>query len=192
MLIYQDFSKSVTLVLWCYEAELWHIKFCKKHGKEKVLHPRGSSVGGTSSPRAVGARGCSADTSCHQMSVLQQAPDSAAVSVFTVLQFMSENHSKSSALPHFPPAVRVFCDRFLCDHWLVELWDSAGRGLRHQARVQEAYLPFRGSWRKSCPVCSAFSVNKIKWNQELRWHVKGLIPLAEAEVDAVYKLIASQ
>lgn len=52
---------------------------------------------------------------------LQQAPDSAADSVSMVPQFRCENHSKSSALPHFPPAVRVFCHWFLWDHWLVEL-----------------------------------------------------------------------
>ena len=163
-LIYKDFSKSVTLVVWYYKAELGHMQFCKKHGKEKVLHPRGNDVGGTWSPGAVGPRGCSADTSCHQMSDLQQAPDSAAVSVFMALQFVCENRGKSSALPYFSPAVRVFCHWFLWDHSLVELRGSAGRDLRHQVHVREAYLPFRGSWRKSCPISALLSLS-VKWNQ---------------------------
>lgn len=92
-----------SLVGWYSRDELWHIKFCRRGGKEKVLHPR-SCLGGTL--KAVGARDYTGIClgGCSRLQTVQ-------LSVF-----MCENHRKSSVLPHVPPAVRGFCDCFLWDH----------------------------------------------------------------------------
>lgn len=122
-----------SLIGWYSIVELWHIKFCGKHGKDKVLYPR-SCLGGTS--RALESRDCTEIClgGCSRLQTVQ-------LSVF-----MCENHRKSLVLPHIAPAVGAFCDWFLWDH---ELGFARLCVVRVKVSgMQEAHLPCRASYRE--------------------------------------------
>lgn len=102
-LIYQEFSKSVTLLVCIANLRFYKYSAVKNMGRKRYFI-QGDAVWerlqelwkkdvAVLTPLAIKCLSCSR---------LQRVP-----------QLMCGSYSKSSDLPHFPPAVRVFCDWFL-------------------------------------------------------------------------------